>query len=201
MRLLVDILIALMLITTLAGVLYFQQSEEEEMLRVHAVQQAMRSIESESLYRAALGEAEATPRGYARYLSLAWFDHEPRNLFVDEDRRRGPWIEHIDMETERELANPRRIIADEQHPPFWYNPYRGVVRARVPKQLSQRGTLELYNLVNGTRLRSSDVDWPKGRWVPGVAMNESSGSSSHGDERDDPILRNLRGGDSGHRTQ
>jgi hypothetical protein len=36
---------------------------------------------------------------------------------------------------------------------FWYNPALGVVRARVPRTLSDAEALELYNEVNGTRLQ------------------------------------------------
>ena len=32
---------------------------------------------------------------------------------------------------------------------FWYNPVRGIVRARVPDQTTDESTLSLYEQVNG----------------------------------------------------
>ena len=37
---------------------------------------------------------------------------------------------------------------------FWYNPYLGIVRARVPYLRSDRETLALYNDVNDCELSS-----------------------------------------------
>lgn len=191
MRLLVDTLIVCMLLGTLAGILIYQRSQRSELLRIEAVQQAMRAIESESLYRAALGEAEATPRGYARHLRRNWFEHQPQNLFLDADAHNGPWVEHINMDSERELANPRHIVASTEHPPFWYNPYRGVVRARVPMQMSQRSTVDLYNAINGTYVRVDQVEWPRSRWAPGVAVDDAAATLAPS-ASDDPILQSLR---------
>jgi hypothetical protein len=32
---------------------------------------------------------------------------------------------------------------------FWYNPARGIVRARVPDQTTDEATLSLYESING----------------------------------------------------
>jgi hypothetical protein len=37
---------------------------------------------------------------------------------------------------------------------FWYNPYKGILRARVPYDISDERALDLYNRVNGTSVSS-----------------------------------------------
>jgi hypothetical protein len=37
---------------------------------------------------------------------------------------------------------------------FWYNPALGIVRARVPRTLSDADAIDTYNRVNGTAIRS-----------------------------------------------
>lgn len=161
MRLLVDVLIVVMLTGALTGLLWYQHAEQNRLDRVEAVQRAIRVIESESLYRAALGEVASTPRGYARVIRAAWFDRQPTNLLAEDQEAAPSWLEHIDFQSERDRANPRQIVADREHAPFWYNPYRGVVRARVSMQLSRRMTVRLYNTINGTALRVEQVRWPR----------------------------------------
>lgn len=163
MRLLIDAIMVIMLTGVLTGVLVYQYAEQHRVDRIEAVQRAMRAIESESLYRAALGEVDATPRGFAREVRAAWFEHLPQNLFIDDREPLPHWLEHITDETRRNMDNPRQIVADEQHPPFWYNPYSGTVRARVPMQFSRRATVELYNLINDTALKRDQVRWPGDR--------------------------------------
>ncbi|GIW74332.1 MAG: hypothetical protein KatS3mg103_0854 [Phycisphaerales bacterium] len=97
-------------------------------------------------------------RGWPNTIEGAWFgDDPPRNHLLSGDR---PWVE---------IAPPED--ADRDHPAdpvafdldvepgtkaasFWYNPYRGVVRARVPPQINDAQTLALYNRVNGVLLTS-----------------------------------------------
>lgn len=156
MRLIIDTLLALLLILVLGGILWYQRGQEEKLTRVAAVQEALRAIESKALYHGALGDVQATRRGYALRIEPGWFDPRPVNLlFADEAR---PWIDIVD-EASEEAFNPARIVAAGSDAAFWYNPWRGVIRARVPMQLSQTATVELYNLVNGASLRVQDVDW------------------------------------------
>ncbi|MBI1367914.1 MAG: hypothetical protein GC162_04590 [Planctomycetes bacterium] len=156
MRLFADTLLALTLIAVLGGVVVYQREQGDHLQQVVAVQQAIHAIESQCLYRAAVGDVPASNRGYAMHVEPAWFDHRPLNALFGHQAM--PWIDHVD-EADRELFNPQRIVADGKLAAFWYNPYRGLIRARVPMQLSQESTLETYNLVNGTSLRIEDVDW------------------------------------------
>jgi len=50
------------------------------------------------------------------------------------------------------LDPPVRMTIDGKLASFWYNPYQGIVRARVPVCVSDRKALDLYNSINGTRL-------------------------------------------------
>jgi hypothetical protein len=45
------------------------------------------------------------------------------------------------------------VIRGPEQAGFWYNPNRGVVRARVAPQFTQRATLDLYNELNNVALK------------------------------------------------
>lgn len=157
MRLVIDTLIAVMLVVVL-GVLLLRQRGEQAMLdSVADVQQAIRTIESQALYRVALGEVDATPNEFAVTLDAGWFDAAPQNTLVPDHRIR-PWSETA-PEADMNRLHPRRITAAGSDASFWYNANRGIVRARVPDQMSQQATVDLYNLVNGASIRVDDVDW------------------------------------------
>jgi hypothetical protein len=144
-RLLVDSLIAMTAIGVLVGVVVHQHARSDRLEQVKQVQQTMRLIESQALYRAAIREADASRSGYAVELRTDWFDAPPENVLVGP---RNPWLETAG-EDEQHRTDPACIVAAEGLPPFWYNPHLGIVRARVPLQLSQQATADLYNLVNG----------------------------------------------------
>jgi hypothetical protein len=156
MRLIVDTMLALLLIGVLGGIIWYQRGQEAWLDKVTAVQEALRAVESKALYYGALGDVDSTRQGYPLRVDTAWFDPLPVNLlFADEAR---PWMDTVTPE-EADAFNPARIIAEGNVSAFWYNPYRGIVRARVPMQLTQGATIKLYNLVNGTSVRIEDVDW------------------------------------------
>ena len=154
MRLLVDSLIASMLVVVLGGILWHRSAAAQQVQRVEATQQALRAIEAQALLRASTGEVPATPWGYPVAISPAWFSTLPQNLLADCPR----WLEIAHSST-ADLSNPPHVTADARHAAFWYNPYRGILRARVAFQMSQQATIELYNLVNGTTLRADDAAW------------------------------------------
>jgi hypothetical protein len=158
MRLLVDTLIAAMLAAVLGSIVWYQRHEALELDQVAAVQEALRCIQGQSAYRVAIGEADASPTGFAAHVKPDWFDPIPRNLLVDRGVTDPPWLEEA-APGESQRFDPADIVADEQTPAFWYNPHRGLVRARVPMQISQQSTVELYNLVNGTSVRVDEVAW------------------------------------------
>lgn len=156
MRLLVDTVIALLLLAVLGTILWHQRADRHRAEQIAMVQQAMQAIESQSLYRAAIGDARASNAGYSDHLNPAWFDHLPNNVLVD--HREVPWLDSRE-DVGPDTLHPRHIVADSHHAAFWYNPYRGTIRARVPAQMSWEQTVELYNQVNGTAIRVDQVEW------------------------------------------
>jgi hypothetical protein len=131
-----------------------QQAQRRRLASIEVVQEAMRAMESQALYRAALRDVPTTAIGYAVRIEREWFEFAPQNLLVAGD---CPWIDQLE-DVGPEMFNPRHIIADEHHAGFWYNPHRGIIRARVPELFTAADTLALYNLVNGTHLRLEQVD-------------------------------------------
>jgi hypothetical protein len=101
-------------------------------------------------YRAAANQTEVNTRGWPVTIDPAWFGSDPpRNTLVTPER---PWVE-VATPGEASLQDPVvRMTLTPTTAAFWYNPYQGVVRARVPVSLSDRKSLELYNTINGTRL-------------------------------------------------
>lgn len=155
MRLIIDTLIALMLVGLLGSILWKQRDEQRLLDHVQSVHSAMRAIEAQAVYRAAIGDVPVTKLGYAATIDEHWFDPPPRNLLAPD---KTPWIE-IANDEEAERFNPVRITIGEGRAAFWYSPHRGIVRARVPQQVSEQDTIDLYNLVNGTSLRVDEVAW------------------------------------------
>jgi hypothetical protein len=49
---------------------------------------------------------------------------------------------------------PDPIITSENQAEFWYNPNRGIFRARVMAQMTNEQTRQIYNQVNGTSLET-----------------------------------------------
>ena len=101
---------------------------------------------------AGLGDAKLTGRGWPVTIDPKWFeDGAPRNPFLT---GRRPWIE-VAPPDEALLTHPFiRCDIDGNAAEFWYNPYLGIVRARVPYLRSDRETLALYNDTNDCELDS-----------------------------------------------
>lgn len=103
-------------------------------------------------FQAASGQAQTTSRGWPTTVDPLWFgDSPPTNPLVSKDR---PWVEVATVD-QSHLDHPSiRVTLDPTQAMFWYNPFRGVVRARVPMKISDERTLSLYNEANGTALRT-----------------------------------------------
>lgn len=155
MRLVVDCLIALIVLVVLATILVQQRARADQIGLIEETQHALHTIESKAIFHAGLGDAALTRRGYPLSIDEMWFEQLPVNTLT------GPTIVWIEVTAEDDIRafNPHRITATDGRAAFWYNPYRGIVRARVPMQTSEQATVELYNMVNGTTLRDTDVEW------------------------------------------
>jgi hypothetical protein len=63
---------------------------------------------------------------------------------------------------------------------FWYNPYQGILRARVPVMISDEESLSVYNRINSSSLTSI---FPKGS---GGDLLSAIGDKSDDDGPDAP---------------
>ena len=113
------------------------------------VRQEVRRFELEIKLRAATENAELTGRDWPMTIDPAWFKSPPQNTLVSRDR---PWVDVAPPE-HADLSNPvMRLAMDHTYASFWYNPYQGIIRARVPMAINDEQALGLYNLVNATSL-------------------------------------------------
>ncbi|MCX5661657.1 MAG: hypothetical protein NTW19_18420 [Planctomycetota bacterium] len=153
MRLLIDTLIALMLAGILAAVLWQYRKDGRQVHQVQAVHQSLARLQEQMLYRGALGEAATGPAGFPLEVSPLWFpDGLPFNNLVP---GRQPWLD-VAPENDPGENPPDPILRRPGQAGFWYNPNRGVFRARVIPQFTLGATVELYNNVNGTSLSTLD---------------------------------------------
>ncbi len=152
MRLILDSLMAVVLAALLAGILLHQRHEQQHLRDVETVRANVRLIQQQIMLQAALERVPRNEYGFPITIDPEWFgDMVPRNPLVDVDH---PWME-VAGSDEARLAHPAIRTADEASVAcFWYNPITGIVRARVPHEVSDEGTLEMYNFVNGCNLPS-----------------------------------------------
>lgn len=125
----------------------FQREKE-----VQTVQDGLRKFDQMLSMRAAAKDTPMTGRGWPQTLDAKWFGSDPpRNVLLTPDR---PWIE-VAPSSESHLKHPNiRVAADYKTAGFWYNPYLGILRARVPYEISDERAREMYNLINGTSIES-----------------------------------------------
>ncbi|MEM8834297.1 MAG: hypothetical protein AAGD00_00620 [Planctomycetota bacterium] len=170
-RTILNVLIGVLAVAALsAGLLRWHQTEDEA-ARVSQTREAIRLIESELRLRAVTGVAETNARGYAARVDPSWFERLPANAFVD---HRHVWLE-IAPESHAEYDHPpMRIALDRDTAAFWYNPAKGVVRARVAPGVSDRGAIGLYNELNGTSVATLfDAHW--NNTIPVVGTADAGG--------------------------
>ena len=150
MRLMIDTLIALLAVAVLSTVLVAQHRERRELGEFDAAHRALASLHQELVYQAALGEVTLTATGFPQRLDPGWFGHElPVNPLAPPPD--WPWAD-VAAEGDRHDHPPDPVLVEPGQAGFWYNPNRGIVRLRVPEQLSRQRTLELYNALNNSAL-------------------------------------------------
>jgi len=152
MRLVIDSLVAVMLAGVLASIIVFNRKHDEQQLALEQTRQAIRQIEQQISLQITLERVEVNDNGFPRTVDPTWFQIEvPDNAMFDDAR---PWLEVAGPE-DRDLEHPARLTAvDPSQATFWYNPYRGIVRARVPEGISDAATIRMYNAANGTSISS-----------------------------------------------
>ena len=143
-----------MTVTLAAGAamafVWSRQLETRHEQSIQATIDALDRIDREIRVRAAMGTVEVNGRGWPYTIDPAWFnDDPPLNRLVGGPR---PWIEVASNE-EAELDHPRvRSTIDASTAGFWYNPGKGIVRARIGLMLSDESGLRLYNRINHSAL-------------------------------------------------
>ncbi|HWB18854.1 MAG TPA: hypothetical protein VG711_01020 [Phycisphaerales bacterium] len=150
MRILIDILIALMLMGILAG-FFMESRSQQEQSKVHEyVHSEVQRFQQQIEIQAAMGHALSNRRSYPDTIDPEWFSlGVPQNTLLEPGH---PWVE-IASKDDCDLLHPRdRIVTNSSQAQFWYNPVIGVVRARVPAQVSDQDTLDLYNFINDSSL-------------------------------------------------
>lgn len=153
MRWAIDSLVALMISGVVAGVvLYYRTTEQEEQNRA-TLRSDVTRFNKQVILQAALGRVEISVRGFPTTIDPEWFSVEngdlPENPLMDGTH---PWLEIAGIAQADLTHPPVRVGTDSTSAKFWYNPYTGNVRARVPAGLSDAETLELYNYVNSCAL-------------------------------------------------
>lgn len=129
----------------------YRHQVAEDLLATDATRSAVRLMQANVDLHTAIERGSMESVAFPSTIDTLWFDEEvPTNHLLN---GRRPWVE-IAAEDELTLRHPRNPTAEGgQHAMFWYNPALGVVRARVPRKLSDADALALYNEVNGTKLR------------------------------------------------
>jgi hypothetical protein len=164
MRWMRDVVAAIGLLGLVGGTLYLQRERREEDALFQHVQTDVRRMELEIKYRAATKTTELNARGWPVTIDPSWFkDKPPVNTLLNDDR---PWVEVAGTAQAELMHPPVRMAVDKSLAAFWYNPYQGVVRARVPVMVSDDKATELYNRINGVGMpsifvRESVADRPK----------------------------------------
>ncbi len=150
MRFIIDSLVALMLMGLALGAFLHLRAERAMRQKITLAQQELDRFQQQINFQATLGEVERSAAGFPLTVLPEWFgENLPVNPLVS---RGHPWVE-ISNESQATLAHPvERTAADHNVAQFWYNPYRGVLRARAPAGGTDGETLRLYNEVNGSDL-------------------------------------------------
>lgn len=145
--------VALGLCLVVATLVVIQQSRSDSVENVVTqTELALSRFHSVIKVQATTNGVAVNGRGWPNTIEGAWFgDEPPLNHLLTGDR---PWVEIAPAEdADRDHpADPVAFDLDTKAASFWYNPYRGVVRARVAPQINEQETLSLYNRVNGVFL-------------------------------------------------
>jgi len=152
MRIALDILVVIVLVSVLCGVVIQTRHSAEVSGYPEQTRLAVRQLQQEINLRAALSQATSSTPDFPKTVDPDWFkDNLPRNLVIEGER---PWLEVAGDVGQSMDHPPSRTTIDVSTAAFWYNPNLGIIRARVPASLGEKDALLLYNLINETELDS-----------------------------------------------
>jgi type II secretory pathway pseudopilin PulG len=125
-----------------------------EAAAVDAARSALRRFQQVIAVHSASNQTPLTAEGWPTTLDPAWFRRDasgpggvPSNPLLTPDR---PWVELATPDQAALTNPPERLALTRDLAAFWYNPARGIVRARVPLKGSEQASVALYNRINAT---------------------------------------------------
>jgi hypothetical protein len=143
----IDVLVIGAAAAALVTALQLYESDLQDQSVIDETRAALSTIRSEVGIHSAIGDVELNEYGHPHQIDPTWFrESSVRNQLA---KQNAPWIE---------LALPAELDRNHPHDPtfrggrgamFWYNPIRGIIRARVPDQTTDEATLALYESING----------------------------------------------------
>jgi len=152
MRWVLDAVGLVLVLAMLAGVVYYNRDAREHEAAIQRACANRHRMELEVRYRAASRLGGLNARGWPKTVDAKWFEgFPPRNSLLPPDR---PWVEIAMPEQAGMRDPPVRMAVNDSLAGFWYSPYLGIVRARVPVMVSDQEAVELYNRVNSRNLVS-----------------------------------------------
>ncbi len=145
MRGLLNGLLAITCLALLAGAAWQGRAVFESHRQQETARAELHRFQQQIALHTAIGPYEHGKTLFPVTIDPQWFNGNlPENPLLDDTH---PWLE-IAAATDRS-AHPRELVADDCGlAKFWYCPATGMVRARVPAQISDAATIELYNSVN-----------------------------------------------------
>jgi hypothetical protein len=176
MRRVVDIAAVIVAGVLIGLIAIYRNDERVQDDRVKETMSGLREFRQVIGLKSATKDVELNGRGWPSTIDPTWFRGEPpQNPLLSASR---PWVEVATAEQADELHPEVRIAVHEGLASFWYNPYQGIVRARVPVTISDKEALDLYNRVNEVKLRSIFAEAPppapepKAEAEPGMSEQE-----------------------------
>ena len=142
-----DIALLATLATVGLGTLGWWRDQEDSQLRMIATAAAVQTIQTHVSMESTLGGAQLNSDGFPSSIDPRWFEGgTPLNRLAPEG---APWVE-LAARDEVDRVHPKQMsFSGGRHAMFWYNPPKGVVRARVPEQASDLRMKETYSAANG----------------------------------------------------
>jgi hypothetical protein len=176
MRLVIDSLIALMMVLILGGIILHHRQQEQLLSDYRTAHYELSQIREMVIYHTALDRDTLNEWGYPGAIDPAWFlQGLPFNRLVTGIH---PWI---DLAPPGDMNDqpPDPVVKRSDQAGYWYNPNRGIVRARVDEQFTEEATLALYNQINSTMLVSLPCSKnPARKPVPAPLLSPSQSASS-----------------------
>ena len=150
MRVIVDTLILALIVAMVAGAALYLHGEQRDLDKCEQVHASLKRLYEQALFQGSL-EPMPPESGFPAQIRRDWFSgSSPLNPLAPRDQ---PWVD-VAPTDDRLDHPPDPTFTGPKQGGFWYNPNRGVFRARVPVQFSDQATLELYNLANNSALKT-----------------------------------------------